>query len=195
MGYFFGTCSACCQPCPNLKADCLEVTFGEFFSVGGNCNECDWLNQTKFILARQADDPCIFTGFVCATCPDNSGKQVVVKFTAGASSHEMKVVLRQYINAYPGDIRYVDTEIAVATKGHDGSEWEANGFIFEAADFAEEPSCFMTGTATVKKTTCSALPDTYCELPDQITLTISGIQPVLMWASQNGGSPSSQACA
>lgn len=192
MGYMLGSeCSPCCKPCPHLDAECLEVTFSGFDSAGGNCNECEFLNATKFILQRQVGNGCVFFGSVCATCPGNAGKQVVAQFTAGASSHELKVVLRQYLNAYTGDTRFFDSEIAVAAKSHDGSEWAGPGFVFAPGDFAEEPSCFVSGTATVKKTSCSTEPDAYCDLPEQITLTISGIQPTLAWVSRNGGSPSS----
>lgn len=99
--------------------------------------------------------------------------------------------MRQYLNRFTGDTAYSDTVIATATKSHDGTEWSGAGFIFAEENFSNDPSCFGTGSATVKKTTCNALPDIYCELPEQITLSISGIAAILGWDSQNGGSPSS----
>jgi hypothetical protein len=56
------------------------------------------------------------------------------------------------------------------------------------ATLDREPiGCYASGTATLSEAVCTKTSDR--DLPDQITMTLSGIAPIFWWASQNGGSP------
>jgi hypothetical protein len=59
------------------------------------------------------------------------------------------------------------------------------------ATLKREPlGCHETGTATLTAATCQDYTERdLCRLPEQITLTIAGIAPILEWRSINGGSP------
>jgi hypothetical protein len=108
-------------------------------------------------------------------------------------SHTLNVFIRDWYDAFPGDTRFTDTTIATATKSH-GGEWPGEGFVFSSGDFAEHPACITSGTATVKKVSCTAESEEYCEMPEQITLSLSGMGRLFTWQSRNGGSPGMQGC-
>lgn len=66
-----------------------------------------------------------------------------------------------------------------------------NGAVAEAALNREPVGCYTSGTAEIAPAACDDESELEPgrELPDQISMTLSGIAPIFWWASQNGGSP------
>lgn len=186
----------------------LDVTAqGAYYSTDGSISSVNVTNQGSYYRTGgiqsvelidggkfSANTPCVYTGFRCGVCAENYGNQLFARFTAGASSHTLTVFIRDWVDGFPGDTRFVDTTIAEATKSHDGSDWGSSGFVFAHEDFLADPACLTTGTATVKKVDCTAESEEICDMPEQITLSLSGMGRLFLWASQNGGSPGQQGC-
>lgn len=106
----------------------------------------------------------------------------------GGSGATAVATVRQAVDSVTvtsSGIGYRD-EPTVTFTGGGGSGAKATATLERAPS-----GCHETGTATLTAAACQDEPDRdLCRLPEQITLTVAGIAPILEWASLNGGQPS-----
>lgn len=123
---------------------------------------------------------------VCTVCPSEAGNTLVASLLLGASSHTFRVARRTPQNAY--------TLILEATRpalDDEGNPIPCDSLTFEPEHFSEQYSCVTNGTVTVSQGTCGNSSSSGCDLPDQITLSASGI-PLVIGHSSSYGYPASE---
>lgn len=131
---------------------------------------------------------------VCAACPPGAGyykRELLASVSLGAESNSVSVVRRDWYD-YGGGPRANDTVLVAATQpsvDEDGQAIVCDGFKFDSDHITQ--GCVGNGTLTVASADCSQQSAGYCDgvMPDQITLSLSGMGKFFGWQSQNGGSP------
>jgi hypothetical protein len=126
---------------------------------------------------------------VCAVCPSESGNTLFARIQLGATSHTFRLVRRTPQN--------VGTLILEATRpalDEQGNRIPCDELTFGPEHFSEQYSCVTNGTVTVTQGACGDSSSSGCDLPDQITLSASGI-PLVMWHGSSYGYASSEGWA
>ncbi len=137
---------------------------------------------------------------ICAVCPvgDPIGdflnkRQLYVTVNIGAASNSLTLWLRDWYD-FGGGPRFNDTSIVTASKSSvddQGKPISCDGFVFGAANVQ---GCSTNGTITLAAGECGTT-ESYCDsvgnMPDQITLSLSGMGKLFLWSARSGGSPGS----
>jgi len=126
---------------------------------------------------------CSYTSdSVCAVCPEHAGQTLSAEFGVGGESNSFAVKLNGSVIA-SGTQSSIDDEDAPIP---------CDGFTFEAENVT---GCMTNGTVTIASGECGDSSISACEMPEQITLSLSGMGPVFSFVSRNGGTPASGWCS
>jgi hypothetical protein len=132
---------------------------------------------------------------LCTVCPETLGHELRASLSLGASEHVFKVFDRRYTgNPF---VPFVDTQIYNATRSavdEDGAAIQCTKLTFEPEHASKQYSCMTNGTVTIAEGQCEDSSQSGCDLPDQITLTLSGMGGMYVWSSRNSGVPGMQPC-
>jgi hypothetical protein len=142
---------------------------------------------------------------VCPVCPETltpilhpNGTQMYATFQAGIESNAVTVFERKWFTpgSYPP---FIDTPILSATQtsvGDGGEQLDCDDFTFEPESVTV--GCTTNGTIKVSSIACSEKSIGYCDgegnVPEQITMSLSGMGNLFLWSSGNGGMPGMQPC-
>lgn len=136
---------------------------------------------------------------VCAACPPGSfyyRRELYATFSVGAESNSVAVIRRDWYD-FGGGPRANDTVVISATQSNideNGTRIDCDGF-----EFAEDSvivGCDSNGSITVSSADCTGSSKSYCEkeMPEQITLSLSGMGKFFGWSARNSGSPGTCGC-
>lgn len=110
---------------------------------------------------------------VCAVCPEHAGQTLSAEFGVGGESNSFAVKLNGSVIA-SGTQSSIDDEDAPIP---------CDGFTFEAENVT---GCMTNGTVTIASGECGDSSNSACEMPDQITLSLTGMGPVFTFFSRGG---------
>ena len=155
---------------PVTKAEVIDG--GKFWNVSGNC---------LYLYKQCASCPCrADPGDVCI-------QQIEMRFSPDMRRHSFAAI-RHY--TYSDDAGYTlsgQQVILSASAVNEGGD-ELSSVTFEPEDFTIA-ECAEVGSVTVTPIACETQSKLCCEMPDQISLSLSGMGDVFQWASRNGGQP------
>ena len=122
---------------------------------------------------------------VCSACPDNYGGTLQMSLSLGATNHTMTVVRRAANNAattlLSGSRPSLDGE---------GNLIPCTDLTFDAEHFSGQYSCMTNGTVAIADGACGESSQGGCPVPDQVSISASGIPLILGHSSAFGGGTS-----
>lgn len=132
---------------------------------------------------------------VCVVCPgtDDTLKAYIA---LGEESHSFTLTRKDYYD-FGGGPRVNETTILQATRSaldDEGNPIPCDKLTFEPEHFSPQYSCVTNGTVTVVEGACGDSSRSACQMPEQITMSLSGMGRLFVWSSRNSGVPGMQGC-
>lgn len=155
---------------PVTKAEVIDG--GKFWNVSGNC----------LYLYKQ-----------CASCPcpadpgDICTQEIELRFSPNMRRHEFAAI-RHYTYVDDAGFTLAGQEVILAATTVNQGGDEFSSVTFKAEDFTKA-ECEQVGKVTVTPIACESQSKLCCEMPEQISLSLSGMGDLFLWSSGNGGFP------
>ncbi len=122
---------------------------------------------------------------ICAVCPENSAATLQMSLSLGETNHTMKIV-RRAASSSPATL----LEASRSAADDEGNPISCTDLTFESEHFSPEYSCMTNGTVTIAEGECGESSQGGCPVPDQVSISASGIPLIFGHSGANGGSVS-----
>ena len=129
------------------------------------------------------------SGLVCAVCPQHAGHYLFVVVGITSSTASFTLYRREPLPYWPW---WLDIPVISGSRSlikPDGSTIQCNELEFEPEHLSEQYSCTTNGTVSISAAGCSQPSVGPCQMPDQITMSLSGMGRLFFYECGNSASP------